>query len=207
MRSWSSGKYDSKRKRTCGNKRAKTAMKKWKQVATRVIHQDQWISLRADDCELPSGRIVSPYYVMEEGDWVHIVAIDSQNRILVTTQYRHAGDSVCMEIPCGGVEPGEKPLHAAKREFREETGYEAKKWELVISPFANPARQTNRIHVFLASDLSDTGHRELDENEEIEFEFVSVSGLKKKIFSGAFSQALHIASVFAVLEIKKDPGE
>ena len=172
-------------------------MEKWKTVGSRVIHRDKWISLRADACELPSGRILDPFYVVEQKDSVHVVAIDSTGRVLTTRQYRHAGDSICREIPCGVVEPGEPPLAAGQRELKEETGHLAASWTPLISPFANPARFTNRIHCFLARDLTDTSVRALDDSEEIDFEWMDADEVRKRIFNGEFSQALHIASVYA----------
>ena len=178
-------------------------MEKWTQTKSHTVHQDRWISLRADECLLPDGRVVSPYYVLEEPDWVNIIAFNSKGEVLVTTQYRYAGDSVCLEIPCGGVEPCEEPLEAAKRELREETGYEADQWELVISPFANPARQTNRDHCFYANGLRKVGEQNLDEHEAIDFAFMPIEELKEKIHSGTFSQALHIAAFYATLDYRK----
>lgn len=175
-------------------------MKHWEKLSSESIHQDKWISLRADECRLPNGSIISPYYVLEEKDWIHVIALNEKNEVLVLRQYRYAGDSVCSEIPAGCIEEDESPLQAAKRELKEETGFEADQWELVISPFANPARQTNRIYVFRATGLKDTGFKDLDDNEDIEHFFMSIKELKKKIFSGDFSQALQIASVFTTLD-------
>jgi ADP-ribose pyrophosphatase len=158
-------------------------MEKWKKRSSRDIHRDKWIALRADTCELPGGRILEPFYVVEQRDSVHIVPVDASGRVL---------------IPCGVVEPGEAPLVAAQRELKEETGHVAANWVAIISPFANPARLTNRIHCFLARDITDTGMRELDDSEEIEFEWMAESEVRKRIFAGEFSQALHIASVYAV---------
>jgi ADP-ribose pyrophosphatase len=172
-------------------------MEKWKRLESRIIHQDKWISLRVDKCELPNGRIIEPFYVVEQKDSVHVVAIDSLGRVLTTRQYRHAGDSICTEIPCGVIEAGEAPLVAGQRELQEETGHIARDWIPIISPFANPARFTNRIHCFLARDVTETGIRSLDDTEEIEFEWLAEAEVKRKIFAGEFSQALHIAAVFA----------
>lgn len=175
-------------------------MKHWEKISSESVHQDRWISLRADECKLPNGKVISPYYVLEEKDWVHIIAINGNDEVLGIEQYRYAGDTVCTEIPAGCIEENESPLQAAQRELKEETGFEADRWDHVISPFANPARQTNRIHVFKARGLVDTGIKDLDENEEIEHFFISISELKKKIYSGEFSQALQIASVLAVFD-------
>ncbi len=156
--------------------------------------------MRADECLLPNGNTISPYYVLEESDWVHIVAFNENQEILVTTQYRYAGNQVCLEIPCGAIDDGESPLEAAKRELNEETGYEAMEWTLVFTPFANPARQTNKIYCFRATQLRKVGPQNLDDAEDIDFEFIQVSELKEKIFRDEFQQALHIASVFASID-------
>ena len=87
-----------------------------------------------------------------------------------------------------------------ERELKEETGYTAEHWELVFSPFANPARQTNRIHCFLARGLTDTGKKALDLTEEIEHELLAIPELKRRIFEGEFAQAMQIGTLFVALE-------
>jgi 8-oxo-dGTP pyrophosphatase MutT (NUDIX family) len=107
------------------------------------------LTLRADDCELPNGHRLNPYYVLEEKDWVQIFGVASNSRVLTVKQYRHAGNVTCVELPGGVVDHGETPIAAARRELLEETSFEAATWTKVASVFANPARQTNRVHVFL----------------------------------------------------------
>ena len=74
-------------------------------------------------------------------------------------------------------------------------------WEHIFSPFANPARQTNRIHSFLATELEDTGRRDFDHAEDIEHFFLSLPELKEHIHAGEFSQSLHIATVYTALDL------
>ena len=175
-------------------------MKAWKTISSTEIVKDEWISLRADECELPSGLRISPYYVLDEKEWVHICALDDDDRIVVVRQYRYGANVECMELPGGYVESDETPLDAARRELLEETGFRAADWQKVGTLFANPARQTNSIHIFLAQGLTRAGSQHLDKAEDISVELKTIIEIKDEISSGAFSQALHVASFYRCIE-------
>ena len=168
--------------------------KRWKRTNRQELVKDQWISLYADECQLPDGHIVAPFYVLEEKEWVHVVAIDGHGAILLTRLYRYPANWLGWELPCGGVDPGEAPLDGARRELREETGYVAAQWRQVGGPmYANPARQTNRIYCFVATDLTKAGPQSLEVTEDIEFEFVSPAEVRSRMTKGEFCHALHVA--------------
>jgi 8-oxo-dGTP pyrophosphatase MutT (NUDIX family) len=171
-------------------------MRPWKRLASNPTIESRWLKVTADACELPNGAVVEPYFVIHEPEWVHILAINAKREVLVVRQYRYAADAVCAELPGGAAESSESPLAAAKRELLEETGYAAGTWSYVGALFANPARQTNRVHLFVAEDLSLVGSQTLDASEDIEFKFLSVAGIQRAIEEGQFSQALHVASYY-----------
>ncbi len=170
-------------------------MKAWKLVGQQTLVANRWMTLHANRYELPSGLEIEPYDVVEENDWVHVVAIDTNGLVVTVRQYRPAGDLTCTELPAGVVEGGETPEAAARRELSEETGLGAGKMTLVASMYANPARQTNKVHVFLAEDLTTAGEQRLDESEEIVCGLASVDELFEMVVSGEFGQALHVASL------------
>jgi 8-oxo-dGTP pyrophosphatase MutT (NUDIX family) len=171
----------------------------WKTTDSRYVISDRWMRLRADRCETASGIVLDPYYVQEPEDWVQVVAFDAQDRILVTGQYRHGARLISTELPCGVVERGETPNQAAARELLEETGCKSQTLQPlpVLSP--NPARYSNRIHAFVASNTRQVQPQRLDETEEMEFEFCTIPEVLALIDAGSFLQALHIASLFLAL--------
>jgi ADP-ribose pyrophosphatase len=74
--------------------------------------------------------------------------------ILLIHQYRYAASGFLFEIPAGRLERGEDPLACAERELREETGYGAARFEPLMTMFTTPGFTDERIHVFLAADLT-----------------------------------------------------
>jgi 8-oxo-dGTP pyrophosphatase MutT (NUDIX family) len=176
------------------------SVRPWKKLTSIPIISDRWLRLRADCCELSNGITISPYYVIEDYDWVHIIAFSNSGDILTVSQYRYAGNKAFVELPAGICEPGEDPESAARRELQEETGIKANSWTHLASLWANPARQTNRVHIFLANDLRNTGKQSLDESEEISWEFKSVEEIKGLIQNGKFGQSMHIASFYLGIE-------
>ena len=174
-------------------------MKAWTLLESKSLINDRWMRLRADRCELANGSVIEPYYVMEEPEWVHVVPVHDDGRMVLVSQYRHPGRATCVEFPGGVADAGETPMQAAPRELLEETGFRAVHWQSIGTFFANPARQTNRVHVFLATGLTYTGQQQLDDNEDIRCVDADPTQLEAMIEDGRFSQGLHIASFYLAM--------
>ncbi|MHA1871570.1 MAG: NUDIX hydrolase, partial [Promethearchaeota archaeon] len=78
-------------------------------------------------------------FVLQMPDWVNIIAYNTKNEVLLIRQFRFGSSNVELEIPGGCIEEGEEPLAAAKRELKEETGYEGDDWEFLGVVDSNPA--------------------------------------------------------------------
>src|SRR5471030_1649911 len=96
----------------------------WKTLHSTYIHKGPWATLRADKCEMPDGRIVDEYFVLEYPNWVNAVAVTEEDKILFVRQYRHAAGIESLEIPGGVIDGDEAPIDAMRRELLEETGYQ-----------------------------------------------------------------------------------
>jgi ADP-ribose pyrophosphatase len=171
-------------------------MDKWKRLESRRLVSDRWLELTADRCLLQNGTVLDPYYVLHDRDWVQVFATNVAGELLVVEQYRYAANTHCMELPGGVVEEHEEAEAAAKRELLEETGFSSTSWDYVGSMFANPARQTNRIHVFTATNAVRSAEPSLDPSEVISVSFMDPARIEEKIRDGVFAQALHIAGFY-----------
>jgi len=182
-------------------------MRRWSRLSSKPVVQDRWFHVTADRCEIKPGKIIDPFYVVHEKEWVHIYALNTQAEVLTVRQYRYAADAVCTELPGGVVDPGENHESAAVRELLEETGHTAKRWSYVGKLFANPARQTNSVHIYLAEELALAADQALDETEDISWSFLSPAALEESVHRGEFSQALHVASLYKVQQHLRKRGD
>ena len=113
-----------------------------------IVFATPWFQVLA--APAPDGG--QPHYVIQANDFVVIVAVNRQGRILLVRQFRPAAAAVTLELPAGHVEPGETPEQAARRELLEETGHEADAIKLLATFSPSVARFTNRMWCFFAAD-------------------------------------------------------
>lgn len=118
--------------------------------------------------ESPTTKKVADFDLVECLNWVNVVAITEDGKIVLVKQYRHGLDDVTLEIPGGAVDMGEDPFVAAKRELEEETGYTSTNWKHLGRVDVNPAFMTNYCDTYLALDAKKTHELSLDPFEEIE---------------------------------------
>jgi len=162
-------------------------IKPWKLLESKPTIESRWFPVRQDTCELPNGAIIDDYFVVDEPDWINILAVTSDNKVVLVKQYRHGIQDVVLEIVAGVVDKEvnngvEAARSAAFRELREETGYQVDDKDLVYLGWRSPnsARYTNKLYMFLATNLKNQNSQSLDATEDIEvvkmpmYEFITM---------------------------------
>ena len=92
---------------------------RWRVLSSQYLIRKPWLTARVDKLELPDGRIMPEYYVLEYPDWVNVIAMTKDGKFVMERQYRHAAGITAYELPCCVIEKGESPLEAAKRAHRD----------------------------------------------------------------------------------------
>ena len=164
--------------------------------ASEVVLETPIFDVRRDLAEHPRSGRRGHYYVLEQPDWVNVVAETTQGELVVIRQWRHGTRRVELEIPAGLIDPGETPLQAAARELREETGYVAEALELIGSVAPNPAFSANTCHTVLARGCRLAGAQELDAGEDIAVDRITPDELRAAIRDGRVRNAMVICGLY-----------
>jgi ADP-ribose pyrophosphatase len=173
----------------------------WETRVSRHLARYRIFDLREDICISPRTGEEFPFYVLETRDWVNILPITGDGRIVLVRQYRFGTGEVTLELPGGLVDKEDtSPLVAAHREMREETGYDSNDITALGSVRPNPAVQNNTCHLFVARDVELKCAQRLDSAEDIAVELYTMDEVKRMIATGVINHCL-VLNTFYFYEI------
>jgi ADP-ribose pyrophosphatase len=167
---------------------------RWDVLASEIVYRCRIFSLRRDRSRSRTGQ-THEFHVLEIGDWVNVIPLTTDHRVIMVRQFRHGIRALTLEVPAGFVDEGEAPHTAALRELREETGYASTRLEALGSVYPNPALMNNCCHVFVAHDVAEVGAPQWDSAEEMLIEPIPLAGIPELVLSGAISNALTLAAL------------
>ncbi len=158
----------------------------------KVCFSTPWIELLAISPKSGQG---APHYALASKDYVSVVALDEQGRILLVKQYRPAVGQETIELPAGHVEDNQTPEESASQELLDETGYKAGRMELLGVIHPDTGRLMNRHHCFFASNLT-RAMSQTAPDEVAEPFAVPLSEFFLLLTQGKFNHAQHLAPLF-----------
>lgn len=172
-----------------------------KTVSSTFIYSGKAIKVRVDTVKMPDGR-ETKREIIEHADCIAVVAVDEKDNVLLVRQFRKPVEKELLEIPAGGIDAGEDPDEAVRREMREETGYLPKRVERIGGFYSAPGYCTEFLYLYLATDLV-PNPLNAEDTTEIKVIRVPVAKIPALIESGEIRDAKSIAGLLTYLRYKR----
>jgi len=171
-------------------------MRLWRTLERRIVlSRPPWMEVAEERIGLPDGREIDGFLSVRTRDFVAIVAISGADEVVLIRSYKHGPRAISLSCPAGYIEGGEEPLAAAKRELREETGYEAEDWAPLGHYVVDGNYGICTEHVFLARDarrVSEPASGDLEEIEVVSIPRVQITQVLRR------GEIVQLSSVAAV---------
>jgi 8-oxo-dGTP pyrophosphatase MutT (NUDIX family) len=166
----------------------------WPETDREILGHYKIFDLEQSHRQSPTTGAEHRFLRLTSPDWVNIIAVTPDGRMLLVEQFRHGTDQVTLEIPGGAVDPDETPQGAAERELEEETGYRPGEVIKLGSVDPNPAFLSNTCWTYLALDCREVGTINPDPSEEIVVHLVPLGDFSGLIDDGSITHSLVIAA-------------
>lgn len=171
--------------------------RKWKVLKSEnILRIGPWLSVRQECVEMPSGKQIPTWFVLEFPNWINVIALTKDGKMVLIDQYRHALGETHYELVAGVVDEGEAPLETAQRELLEETGFGGGEWSefMVLSP--NPTNHNNLSYTYLAKGVEPVTTQHQEATEDIRIHVMEQAEVRELLEEGEIVQALHAAPLW-----------
>ncbi len=176
-----------------------------KTTGSKIVYRGNIMTVRRDEVMTDSGR-KTIREVAEHADAIAVIAVDRDGNIILERQYRQAAGKELLEIPAGGIESGEDPAEATRREMQEETGLLPRQVKRIGGYYSAPGWATEYLYLFLATDLVPS-QLTAEDTDEIKLETVPPGKITELIMSGAIEDSKSVAGLLMYLKmIEKRQG-
>lgn len=168
-------------------------MKPWEILSSENVFDTFWVKIRKDAVRLANGVELNDFYVVERRDFAVIFGLTPDNKVPLVRQYKHGVKDFLLELPAGFIEDNEDPAHAARREFAEETGFQAQTYEPLGKLFVGPSNMNHTAYAYIARNARNTGLQSLDDTEDIEVVLTPLEEVVRAVASGRINCMTSVA--------------
>ncbi|MBI3993073.1 MAG: NUDIX hydrolase [Candidatus Lambdaproteobacteria bacterium] len=168
----------------------------WPLESEETLTELGFLKLRRNRARSPRTGQELDFYVLQTPDWVQVVPLAADGRLVLVRQYRHGSRAVGLEVPGGLLDAADpSPAHAAARELAEETGYAGGELLALGACWPQPALLSNRVHFFLARGVQPRREPALDHGEDLEVVLLAPGEAAKMAADGRMHNAMSIMAL------------
>lgn len=169
----------------------------WPKISSKPLGDFRVFSVRSVIKSSPRTGLPHEFFVIDSVNWVNVVALTPDRRMVLVEQYRQGSDTIELEVPGGMIDPGDNsPEIAGARELREETGYEGGQPCIIGQVFSNPAIMSNTCFTVLVENCQLTTATRFDQTEDLSTKLVPMNEVPGLVASGKIRHCLVIAALF-----------
>lgn len=172
-------------------------IKPWQRIRSTPIGDFRIFKLRSDVKLSPRTGKEHDFFVLDSVNWVNVIALTPDQKLVMIEQFRHGSNTVELEIPGGMMDPCESdPVATAVRELREETGYEGEKARRLGSIWSNPAILSNKTFTVLIENCVLKHDMDWDHGEDLATRLVPAAEVPKLVADEKIGHSLVVVALY-----------
>lgn len=169
----------------------------WPKIGSKLLGEFKVFSVRSVTKRSPAAGSHHDFYIIDSVNWVNVIAITPEQKMVFVEQYRQGSETVELEVPGGMIDAEDStPEIAGCRELKEETGYEGEKPRIIGTVFPNPAIMSNTCFTVLVENCRITSATHFDQTEDLLTRLVPIDEVPELVAAGKIRHSIVIAALY-----------